>query len=358
VSGIRARFNLAYGGFSLDAVFDFPGRGVTALFGPSGSGKTTCLRVLAGLMRVPGAYVEVNGVVWQDDAAGVFMPTYRRSLGYVFQEASLFAHLNVRDNLEYGMKRIPRHRQRVSLEQVVSLLGIAGLMTRKPNTLSGGERQRVGMARALATSPDILLMDEPLASLDAARKAEILPYLEHLHAQLDIPVLYVSHSIEEVVRLADHLVLLEEGRVTASGAIGDMLTRPDLSLAHGEGAGSLIVATVIDHDDEYQLTCAEFSGGRLFLPQQAVSPGRHIRLRIQARDVSLCLTQQQDISILNSLPAIVTGLDEGQSGRMMVGLDLGGTRLLACIMRKSAVLMALAPGKAVYVQIKGIAILK
>ena len=215
---IAVRLVLARPGFTLDVDLQLPGRGVTALFGPSGCGKTTCLRAIAGLVRAQPGRVEVNGEVWQDDAQGLWRATHERALGYVFQEASLFAHLDVRRNMEYGLRRLPPARRRVSLEQAVELLGIGHLMERKPQALSGGERQRVAIARALATSPRLLLMDEPLAALDQARKAEILPYLERLHDELAIPVLYVSHAPDEVARLADHVVYLEAGRARAVGA--------------------------------------------------------------------------------------------------------------------------------------------
>jgi molybdate transport system ATP-binding protein len=306
VNQIHARFKVDYRTFVLDADLQLPGHGVTALFGPSGSGKTTCLRVIAGLERASAAYVEINGEVWQDDARGIFLPTYQRSLGYVFQEASLFAHLDVQRNLEYGMRRIPNAQRRVSLDHAVALLDIGHLKQRKPDKLSGGERQRVAIARALATSPKILLMDEPLAALDVKRKAEIMPYLERLHDELDIPILYVSHAPDEVARLADHLVLLDGGKTLASGPTNDLLTRLDLDIAHGDNASALITATIVGHDPEYHLSCAEFSGGQLILPRQSSTVGQSVRIRIQARDVSLSLAPQRESSILNSIPVTIT----------------------------------------------------
>lgn len=358
MTDIRARFKISYGAFGLDVDLTLPGRGVTALFGPSGSGKTTCLRAMTGLEHFKGSYLEINGEIWQDDAHNIFLPTHKRSLGYVFQEASLFAHLNVQRNLEYGMRRIPETSRQVSLDQAVALLDIGHLLQRKPDKLSGGERQRVAIARALATSPRILLMDEPLAALDTKRKEEIMPYLERLHDELDIPVVYVSHSPDEVARLADHLVLLENGRVIASGATSDLLTRLDLNVAHGDTASALVVATVTEHDAQFHLTCAEFSGGQLLLPQQKATVGQQIRMRIQARDVSLSLTPQRDTSILNIVAATVVELSDDAIGQVMIGLDANGTRLLARITRKSCEAMRLAPGSPVYAQIKGIAILK
>ena len=361
-SGIRARLALDYPGFSLDVDLRLPGRGVTALFGPSGCGKTSCLRAIAGLQRAPGGHVEINGELWQDDApgraGGTFLPTWRRPIGYVFQETRLFPHLTVQRNLEYGMARVAAPARRVSLAQAVELLGISPLPARRPDTLSGGERQRVGMARALATSPSLLLMDEPLASLDLKLKREILPYLERLHAELDIPVLYVSHAPEEVARLADHLVLMEAGRVLASGRVDELMTRLDLPLAHGDVASAVIAGVVAGHESAYQLTQVDFAGGRLSLPHPGTRAGQRVRVRIQARDVSLTLQRQSGTSVLNILQATVTDLADDSPGQLMVGLDVGGTRLLARISRKSAELLQVVPGKPVYAQVKGVAIME
>jgi molybdate transport system ATP-binding protein len=355
---IQAKFKVDYRTFVLDTDLQLPGHGVTALFGPSGSGKTTCLRVIAGLEKAKDAYIAINGEVWQDDARGIFLPTHQRALGYVFQEASLFAHLNVQRNLEYGMRRIPDAQRRVSLDNAVKLLDIGHLKDRKPDKLSGGERQRVAIARALATSPRVLLMDEPLAALDVKRKAEIMPYLERLHDELDIPILYVSHAPDEVARLADHLVLLEGGKTLASGATNDLMTRLDLDIAHGDAASALVAATIVGHDAEFHLSSADFDGGRLLLPRQTSDIGQTVRIRIQARDVSLSLAPQRETSILNIIPALVTEISDDTAGQVMVGLDAKGTRLLARVTRKSAVAMSLLPGRAVYAQIKGVAILK
>lgn len=355
---IEARFKINYPTFALAVDLQLPGHGVTALFGPSGSGKTTCLRVIAGLEPATDAYIEINGEVWQDDARGILLPTHKRRLGYIFQEASLFAHLNIQDNLEYGMRRIPTAQRRVSLEHAVALLDIGHLKQRKPDKLSGGERQRVAIARALATSPQILLMDEPLAALDLKRKTEIMPYLERLHDELDIPILYVSHAPDEVAQLADHLVLLEAGQVLASGAIESLLTRMDLDIAHGDSAGALINATIVEHDAAFHLSCAEFSGGRLFLPQLSSNLGRAVRIRVMARDISLSLVPLQETSILNTIAATVSDISDDSAGQVVVGLDANGTRLLARITRKSCVNLQLNPGMAIYAQIKGVAILK
>jgi len=360
-SGIRARLRVAYPDFTLALALDLPGRGVTALHGPSGCGKTTCLRAIAGLRRAPGAEVCINGQVWQAPGAGgrdVFLPTHKRPLGYVFQDTGLFPHLSVKRNLEYGMERVASSERRVSLAQAVELLGIGTLLERRPGTLSGGERQRVGIARALATSPKLLLMDEPLASLDLARKREILPYLERLHAELDIPVLYVSHAPEEVARLADHLVLLEAGRVVASGPARELMTRLDLPLAHGDTAASIIDAVVVGHDAAYGLMQVEFAGATLSLPHGEPRIGQKVRLRIQARDVSLTLRRQTDTSVLNILPATVVDLAQDGPAQTMVSLGIGGAYVLARITRKSSDHLGLAVGASVHAQIKGVAIVE
>lgn len=356
-TGIAASFQRALAGFSLDVNLVLPGRGVTAIFGPSGSGKTTLLRSIAGLERAGAGYLAVNGEVWQDDSAGVFMPVHRRPLGYVFQEANLFSHLNVERNLDYGLRRVPAAQRRVSLDQAIELLGIGALMQRQSDTLSGGERQRVAIARALATSPRILLMDEPLASLDLKRKGEILPYLERLHDELDIPVLYVSHAPDEVARLADHLVLLDAGRVTAEGATRELMTRMDLPLAHGDSAAALIDATVMEVDPAFHLSYADFPGGRISLLNPALKRGQRVRVRIQARDVSLTLHKPEGTSVLNIFEATITGLSQDSPGQVMVGLDAGGSMLLARITQKSAEALQLQPGRQVYAQVKGVAVL-
>jgi molybdate transport system ATP-binding protein len=356
-TGITASFRRAFTGFSLDVSLAAPGRGVTAIFGPSGSGKTSLLRSIAGLERAGSGYLAVNGEVWQDDTAGIFLPVHKRPLGYVFQEASLFAHLDVRRNLDFGLRRVPAAQRRVSLEQAIELLGLQALMQRMPGTLSGGERQRVAIARALATSPRLLLMDEPLASLDIARKAEILPYLERLHDELDMPVFYVSHAPDEVARLADHLVLLDAGRVTASGPTRELMTRLDLPLAHGDAAAAVLDAVVSAVEPGWHMSHAEFSGGSISLLNPGLQVGQRVRVRIQARDVSLTLERQTGTSVQNIFAATVTALSADSPGQVMVGLDTGGSALLARITQKSAEALQLRPGSCVFAQVKGVAVL-
>ncbi len=352
---IEIRFKIDRGDFVLDVDMEIPDRGITAVFGPSGCGKTTLLRAIAGLEPCHDGYLRVAEMLWQEGAS--FVPPHKRPLGYVFQEASLFAHLNVRRNLEYGIKRVPASQRRVSLRKAIELLGIGSLLEHTAGQLSGGERQRVAIARALAVSPGILLMDEPLAALDQARKQEILPYLESLHDELDIPVIYVSHSQDEVARLADHLVLLEAGRVRATGPIGEMLTRLDLPLAYGNEAEALIEAVVAGHDDEYDLTLLDFSGGRFTVSRHDLPVGHPVRVRVIARDVSLTLEQQSGTSILNIFPATIEEITPAGSAQMMVKLMSGDVTLLARVTRKSASVLNLKPGKLVYAQAKSVALL-
>lgn len=269
---IEARFALAFPGFALDVDLSLPARGVTALFGPSGSGKTTLLRCLAGLERAPQGRLVVAGTVWQD--AANFLPPHRRPLGYVFQEASLFPHLSVRGNLDYGAKRAGCRHAGSDFYKSVDLLGIGALLDRWPDKLSGGERQRVAIARALLTAPRLLLLDEPLAALDLTRRNEILPYLDRLHRELEIPVIYVSHAPDEVARLADHLVVLEAGRVVAAGGLADH--RSHL------GGQAVLDACVVETDAARRRARVEFPGGSLWVEDCGSPPGATIRLRIHA----------------------------------------------------------------------------
>ncbi len=352
---IEARFLIERGDFTLDADFMVPAQGISAIFGASGCGKTTLLRAIAGLEQPARGYLKIAGEVWQDGER--FLPPHQRPLGYVFQEASLFPHLSVRGNLEYGYKRLPPEARRVDFNRAVTLLGIGPLLARRPQGLSGGERQRVAIARALLTSPRLLLMDEPLAALDRQSKTEILPFLERLHEELSIPVLYVSHAPDEVARLADQLVLLEQGRVRASGPIGEMLTRVDLPLAHGDEAEAIVEATVAEHDETFHLTHLEFPGGRFTVARKDLPVGQPARLRLLARDVSLSLERQEGTSILNIFPAKVETLADENPAQLMVRLDAGGVPILSRITRKSATILALEPGKTVYVQVKTVALL-
>ena len=356
MASIRARFKLNWPGFALDVDLDLPGRGVTALFGQSGSGKTTLLRCIAGLERAQNGLLDFDGEVWQDEKT--FVPTHRRPLGYVFQEASLFPHLTVRRNLEYGQRRVPLHERRVKLDQAIELLGIGHLLERKPERLSGGERQRVGIARALAVSPSILLMDEPLAALDLKRKQEILPYLERLHEELEIPVLYVTHAPDEVAHLADHLVVMEQGKVLASGPLTETLARIDLPIRLGEDAGVVLDGVVAERDAEWNLACVECTGGRFWTRDSGAELGRHVRIRILARDVSLSLEHHGGTSIQNILPGKVVAIgDDSHPALALVRLDVGGTPIVARLTKRSAAGLGLQPGMALWVQVKAVALI-
>jgi len=353
---IHARFRLPYPAFTLDIDVDLPAGGVTAVFGRSGSGKTTLLRCIAGLEQTLDGSLIVNGETWQDGSYR--RPVHQRALGYVFQEARLFPHLSVAANLDFGRRRIAESERRVSLAQVVELLGIAHLLERRPERLSGGERQRVAIARALATSPRLLLMDEPLAALDQARKQEILPYLERLHDELAIPVLYVSHSPDEVARLADHIVLMEDGRAVAQGPLTETLARVDLPLRLGEDVGVVFSGQVLERDAEWHLARIGFAGGEIWVRDGGAGVGRTVRLRILARDVSIARHRHDDVSIMNLLPAtIITHAAEDHPALALLQLQVGGTRLLARLTRHSANRLELAPGQQVWVQIKAVALL-
>jgi len=352
---LEARFQVERGEFVLAAELIVEEPGVTAIYGPSGCGKTTLLRAMAGLERDPRGFLKVGEEIWQDGDS--FLPPHRRPLGYVFQEASLFSHLSVQKNLEYGFKRVPPADRRVVFADAVELLGVEGLLKRATEDLSGGERQRVAIAQALLTSPRLLLLDEPLTGLDAAGKAEIVPYLERLHGELNIPVLYVSHAPDEVAQLADHLVLLQEGRILGSGPIAEMLTQFDLPLSHGEDAEAIIEAQVEGHDETYHLTRLTFPGGMFNVTRKNLQVGQAVRLRVLARDVSLTLARQTNTSILNILPVTVEELVEEGPAQIMVKLSASGTFILSRITSKSAQTLDLQPGKPVFAQIKTVALL-
>ena len=352
---IEARFRLDRGDFALDVDLELPDRGISAILGPSGSGKTTLLRAIAGLEKDPEGFCRIGSELWQDGER--FVPSHRRSLGFVFQEASLFDHLSVRANLEYSLKRLPEDRRRVGLSEAVDLLNIERLLERENHALSGGERQRVAIARALLRSPSLLLLDEPLASLDRSSKREILPYLERLHDELAMPVLYVTHATEEAARLADHLVLLEAGRVRAVGPTGELLTRLDLAQDQGTESEAIVEAVVAEHDQAFQLTYLDFAGGRFSVAGNVVPVGRRIRLRVLARDVSLTLQPQTGTSILNIFPAAVDDLAVTGPAQVLVRLDMAGVPVLARITRKSADGLGIEPGRRVFAQIKAVALL-
>ena len=354
---IVARFQVTRGDFSLRIDLSLPGKGITALFGPSGSGKTTVLRCVAGLEPIPGGYLTVAGEIWQNGS--YFLPTYKRPLGYVFQEANLFPHLSVRRNLEYGARRIPLGLRRISLDDTIELLNIGYLLDRQPDRLSGGERQRVAIARALAVSPKILLMDEPLASLDMTHKQGILPYLEQLHDKLAIPILYVSHAPDEVARLADYLVVMERGRAIVEGPLVDTLARLDLPIRLGEDAGVVLNAIIGERDESWHLIRADFSGGSLWVRDTGPLLGHSVRVRVLARDVSLSLAHQDDISILNLLHGTIAEIaDDTHPALSLVRVQVGSVSIVARVTKFSAATLQLTIGKPVWVQIKAAALIR
>ena len=345
--------------FTLDLDLTLPARGVSAIVGPSGSGKTTLLRCVAGLEKADQALIELNGNCWQDSQRGLWLPPHKRALGYVFQEASLFDHLSVQGNLDYGRRRSAEPAGNEQAAQIIELLGIGHLLQRGTTGLSGGERQRVGIARALLANPRLLLLDEPLTALDPQRKADILPYLERLHAELDIPLLYVSHSPDEVARLADHLVLLENGTLRASGSLQTLLPRLDLPMAHSDDARSVLHGQVSACDDHYQLLELTLAGSvlKLRVPHAALALGQQVRVAVQARDVSLALEKPQHSSVLNQLPARIEAIEPGNHpAQTLVRLALGDNALLARVTRYSADQLQLQPGLEVWVQIKAVAL--
>lgn len=354
---LAARIALKHAGFALDVDCEIPSRGVTGLFGRSGSGKTTLLRCIAGLERSAEAHIQFNDTLWQDRTH--FVPAHRRAIGYVFQEPSLFPHLNVRGNLNFGLRRVPLAERRLSFDDAVSLLGLESLLAHRTQQLSGGERQRVAIARALLTSPQLLLMDEPLSSLDQTSKAQILPRLEALHDQLSIPIIYVSHVLGEIMQLADHLVMLEDGHARAQGPLQELLTRTDLPLAHFNDSGTVLDAIIEQHDPAYHMTHVKISGGHLALSLKQQPLGHRVRVRIDARDVSIALKAPELTSITNILTGTVLSLThDADPAQTLVTLEVGADRLLARVTRRSVAQLRLVPGTAIYAQIKSVALME
>ncbi|MBG9387660.1 molybdenum ABC transporter ATP-binding protein [Caenimonas aquaedulcis] len=352
------RLALARKTFRLDVDCALPAHGITCVFGPSGSGKTSLLRCIAGLERAAGT-VRIADAVWQDDAQGVFVPTWKRPLGYVFQEASLFDHLDVRGNLDYGAQRAGAAERRIALAAAIELLGIGDLLARPTHELSGGERQRVAIARALAAQPRVLLLDEPLASIDIARKQDILPWLERLRDELALPMVYVTHSADEVARLADTLVVLERGRVASTGPAARVLARTDDAALWGDDPGALIDGTLALRDGRWHLARVDFPGGSLWLRDDGVAAGQRARLRVLARDVSIATREPEGTSIQNLLPCTVQHIAaDAHPSQLLVRLACGETTLLARITARAADSLGLATGMPVWAQVKSVALVQ
>jgi len=340
------------GGFALDAAFESAGH-VTALFGRSGAGKTTLVNLIAGLARPDRGFVRLGGETLSDVAAGTFVPPHRRRIGYVFQEGRLFPHLTVRGNLRYGERSAPERR--VKLGPIVELLGIGHLLDRRPASLSGGEKQRVAIGRALMTSPRLLLMDEPLAAIDRPRRAEILPYLDRLRAEMAIPIVYVSHSVEEIARIADMMVVLDDGKVVRIGPTADILSRLDLAALDGGEPGVILSGTVVSIDKTRGIAAIDHAAGRIIAPAPALPAGAAARIRVHARDVAIAVGEPGRISIRNRLPAKIAAICP-QGGGVDVRLNCGGEALLARLTADAVEDLGLAEGSEVTALIKAVAV--
>jgi len=372
MNAIQLQLDLARSSFNLKVNLHLPAQGISVIYGPSGSGKTTLLRCVAGLETQARGRVQVGLDVWQDDSLGVSLPTAQRPLGYVFQEASLFAHLDVAANLSYGLKRSHARNQQMVLEEAIALLGIGELLHRRTDQLSGGERQRVAIARALATQPKLLLLDEPLASLDSARKQDILPWLEKLRDELKIPMLYVTHAADEVVRLADTLVVMDAGQVRAVGPVTEVLSNIDLPLVVGDDVGSLIEGYVQDLDKQWhlaQVRISKVSSGTagegnpthtsIWVRNSGLQIGQPVRLRVLARDVSITLEEAQNTTIQNHLPCVVESIHaESHPSQVLLRLRCGELLLLARVTARGAHDLGLQVGTQAWAQVKSVALVK
>lgn len=351
---IRICFQLQRDLFQLDVDFEIPPKGVTALFGPSGCGKTTLLRCIAGLESDTRGVLRVGEETWQDDELDIFLPPHKRPVGFVFQEMTLFPHLSVMGNLQFALKR--SRENHMDLDQVVSFTGIEQLLDRNIQKLSGGEKQRVALARALLTNPQLLLLDEPLAALDQPSRMELIPYLENLQERYSFPIIYVSHSLSEVTRFADHVVLLSAGKVKGTGKLSQIFAQTDFDLQPADDPLSVIETTVVGYDEEDHLIRVKFEGGEFLLPREDFPVGQKVRVAVHARDVSLTLQAPTQTSILNILNTVVEDVIEADRTRVLVKLNAKGTTLFALITRRSARSLNLQGGSKVYAQIKAISL--
>jgi len=356
---LRIRAQLARSGFYLDVDLELPPQGITVLFGPSGSGKTSLLRCVAGLERPVNGLIRFGQHLWQDDSRNIFVPTWQRDLGYVFQEPSLFDHLDVQKNVAYGLDRSKKPGALEALSGAIALLGIGHLMHRHPANLSGGERQRVAIARALATQPRLLLLDEPLAALDLARRHEILPWLEKMRDELSVPMLYITHSADEVARLADYLVVLDQGAVKAYGAAQDVLARVQSPVIVGEDAGVVLRGTVVQRDTPWHLSQVAFPGGFLWVRDNQLALGRQVRLRVLARDISLSAYEPHDTSIQNQFKGRIEAMvDDTHPSQALVRIRCGESILLARVTKRAIHMLGLNSSSEVWAQVKSVAVIE
>lgn len=360
---IHLQINIARSAFELKLELQLPAQGITAIFGPSGSGKTTFLRAVAGLEKNPQGLIQIGENIWQDTKQGIYIPTWQRPLGYVFQESSLLPHLSVAENLNFGLKRVLKSANSAptaankALQASIELLGIGGLLQRMPDELSGGERQRVAIARAIAMQPQLLLMDEPLASLDAARRQEIFPWLARLRDELKIPMFYVTHSAEEVTRLADHLLVLDTGQIKAQGPVNQVLTQVVNPVVVGEDAGALIAGHIGAVDAQWHLSRVDFEGGSVWMRDEGLTVGKAVRIRILARDVSLATSDPQNTSIQNQLRGSIQSITpDPHPSQVMVVLKCGAEEVLARVTNRAVNELALQVGMPVWAQVKSVAL--
>ncbi len=351
---LQVRLGLARPPFAMDVDFAIRLEGVTGLFGPSGAGKSTLLKCLAGLERAETARIVFAGETWEDTDGVLRLPAHERATGFVFQEARLFPHLDVRGNLQYGQRR--SQRPGPDFDHVVELLELGPLLDRQPATLSGGEAQRVAIGRAVLHAPRLLLMDEPVSALDVERRGEVLPFIEQLHADLGVPILYVSHNIDEICMLSDQLIVMDAGRIVVHGDLQQVLLQTDLPVLGGDEACAVLRAESLDYDEEYDLTRVQVDGGELWIPGRHTSAHAGLRLRIRANDVSLVHERVQGTSILNSLEVNVVGIDDEAGHSVLVHLAAGGSRLLARITRKSRAELDLSLNQQLVAQIKSVSV--
>ncbi|MEY3771424.1 MAG: Sulfate/thiosulfate import ATP-binding protein CysA, partial [Pseudomonadota bacterium] len=360
---LHLQVNLNRKEFQLDVDLQLPEQGITAIFGPSGSGKTSLLRAVAGLEKIRQGRIQVGTSIWLDTPQKICIPTWQRPLGYVFQESSLLPHLSVTENLNFGLKRAwksassEQTEAKKALQASIELLGIGSLLQRMPAELSGGERQRVAIARAIAMQPQLLLMDEPLASLDAARRQEIFPWLARLRDELKIPMLYVTHSAEEVTRLADHLVVLDQGHVKAQGSVSAVLTRVVNPVVVGEDAGALIAGCIGAVDAQWHLSRVDFDGGCIWMRDAGLPVGKTVRIRILARDVSLATSEPQNTSIQNQLRGSIQSITpDAHPSQVMVVLKCGAEEVLSRVTKRAVDELDLQVGQPLWAQVKSVAL--